>query len=250
MDRKKLKKIATVEARMSSSRLPGKVLLPLAGKPALERLVERARRAKKIEDVVIATTVNPQDDPIVDWARKAGVSVFRGSEEDVLLRVLEAARAFKGEVIVELTGDCPLLDPAHIDELVGFWEESGLDYVSNTLERTYPRGFDTQVFARSVLEEVDRLTQDPADRENVSLYIYEHPQRYKLGGNTAPPELYGPDIRICTDTREDYEVIGRIYDALYPNNPAFGAREIMDYLRAHPEVAAINARIQQKKARA
>ena len=113
-----MRKIATVEARMSSSRLPGKVLLPLYGKPALERLVERARRSKKIEDVVLATTVSPKDDALADWAKKAGVSVFRGSEEDVLLRVLEAAKAFGGEVIVELTGDCPLLDPAHIDELV------------------------------------------------------------------------------------------------------------------------------------
>ncbi len=249
MDRKKMRKIATVEARMSSSRLPGKVLLPLAGKPSLERLVERARRSKKIEDVVIATTVSPKDDAIVEWGKKNGVSVFRGSEEDVLLRVLEAAKAFRGDVIVELTGDCPLLDPAHIDELVTYWEENDFDYVSNILERTYPRGFDTQVFARSVLEEVDKLTQDPADRENVSLYIYEHPERYKLGGKTAAPEMYGPDIRICTDTKEDYEVISRIYEALYPKNPAFNARDIMDYLRAHPEVAAINARIQQKKVR-
>jgi spore coat polysaccharide biosynthesis protein SpsF len=250
MDRKKMRKIATVEARMSSSRLPGKVLLPLAGKPSLERLVERARRAKSIQDVVIATTVSPKDDAIVEWAKKAGVSVFRGSEEDVLLRVLEAAKAYDGEVIVELTGDCPLLDPAHIDELVKYWEENDFDYVSNILERTYPRGFDTQVFARSVLEEVDKLTQDPADRENVSLYIYEHPQRYKLGGKTAPPDQRGADLRICTDMKEDYEVIGRIYDALYPKNPAFGAADIVGFLRANPDIAALNARIQQKKVRA
>ncbi len=250
MDRKSMKKIATVEARMSSSRLPGKIMMPLAGKPALERLVERARRAKSIQDVVIATTTNPQDDAVEIWARKAGVSYFRGSEEDVLLRVLEAAKAFKAEVIVELTGDCPLLDPAMIDQLVALWESGDHDYVSNILERTYPRGFDTQVFSTAVLAKVDKLTQDPADRENVSLYIYEHPEQFKLGGVTAPQELFGPDIRICTDTQEDYEVISRIYADLYPKKPAFDAYDIMDFLKTHPEVAAINRRIQQKKVRA
>ena len=250
MDRKKMRKIVTVEARMSSSRLPGKIMLPLAGKPSLQQLVDRARRAKKIQDVVIATTVNPQDDAVEAWAKKNGVSFFRGSEEDVLLRVLEAARAFKGDVIVEMTGDCPLLDPAMIDELVSLWEENDYDYVSNILERTYPRGFDTQVFSRAVLEKVNELTQDPADRENVSLYIYEHPERFKLGGIKAPKELYGPDIRICVDMKEDYEVIRRIYEALYPKKPDFNAYDIMKFLKDNPEVAKINERIQQKKVRA
>lgn len=249
MDRKKARIVATIEARMSSSRLPGKVLLPLAGKPSLERLVERARRSRYVDEVVVATTVSDKDQAVVDWANKAGVAVFRGSEEDVLLRVLEAARAHKGEIIVELTGDCPLIDPGMIDELIELYRNTDCDYVSNILLRTFPRGWDTQVFSTELLAEVDRRTQDPADRENVSLYIYEKLGRFKLGCITAPPELYGPDIRICTDLKEDYDVIAAIYEGLYPKNPAFTARDIMKFLKDRPELALKNAHIQQKKVR-
>lgn len=243
------KVVATVEARMTSSRLPGKILMPLAGKPALERLVERARRAESVQEVVICTTTNAQDDAVVAWGREAGVAVFRGSEDDVLLRVLEAARKHKAETLVELTGDCPFADPDIIDELTRLYAAHEVDYVSNILVRTYPRGFDTQVFSTATLAEVDRRTQDKADRENVSLYIYEHPQEFRLGCLTAPPELYGPQVRICVDRKEDYDVCAAIYDALYPRNPRFTARDIMAFLAAHPDVAAKNAHIQQKAVR-
>ncbi len=243
------KTIATVEARMTSSRLPGKILKPLAGKPSLERLVERARRAKSVTDVVICTTVNAQDDAVVEWGKKAGVAVFRGSEDDVLLRVLEAAKHHKAETIVELTGDCPFADPDIIDELARFYGAHDVDYASNILVRTYPRGLDTQIFSTATLAKVDTLTQDPPDRENVSLYIYEHPQEFRLGCLTAPSELYGPQIRICVDRVEDYEVCATVYDALYPNNPRFTSRDVMDFLRANPDVAAKNAHIAQKAVR-
>jgi len=249
MDRNKARKIATIEARMTSSRLPGKIMLPLCGKPLLERLVERARQSRWLDDVVVATTTNPADDAVEQWARKAGVSIFRGSEEDVLLRVLEAAKAFRADVIVELTGDCPLLDPAIIDQLMDIYVSSDYDYVSNVLERTYPRGLDTQVFSTAVLTQVDKITRDPADRENVSLYIYEHPERYKLSGLKAPAELYGPNIRICVDRPEDYTVVKRIYGALYPKKPGFDSYDIMRFLKENPDVARMNAHVAQKAVR-
>lgn len=247
--RKTGKVIATIEARMRSSRLPGKILMPLVGKPSLWRLVERARRSRWVSDVVVATTVSPEDDAVEHWAKEEGVSFYRGSEEDVLGRVLDAAKAFHGDVIVELTGDCPLIDPEMMDALIRQYMESDCDYVSNILKRTYPRGWDTQVFSTELLGEVDRLTRDPADRENVSLYIYEHPERYKLGGMEAPPKLYGPDIRICVDRMEDYQVVSAIYEALYPANPLFSSHDVMDFLRNSPEIAKLNAHVQQKKVR-
>lgn len=244
-----MKVVATIEARMSSSRLPGKILLPLAGKPLLERLVERAKKARWVDEVIVATTVSPADDAVEAWAKKAGVSLYRGSEEDVLIRVLEAAKTFNGEVIVELTGDCPLIDPSMIDELVEYYQSHDCDYVSNILVRTYPRGWDTQVFSTAVLDEVNSLTQDPADRENVSLYIYEHPDRYKLAGIKAPARLRGPDIRICVDTAEDFKLVESVFKNLYPANPDFDAYDVMNYLKKNPQIAAINRKVQQKKVR-
>ena len=249
MDRTKQRIVATIEARMNSSRLPGKILLPLAGKPSLERLVERARKSKKVDEVVVATTVSASDDAVEQWAQKAGVSIYRGSEEDVLLRVLEAARAYRGDVIVELTGDCPLIDPTMIDSLIEMYQNSDFDYVSNVLERTYPRGWDVQVFARKILEEVNLSTNDLADRENVSLYIYEHPERFKLGGMKAPKELYGPDIRICVDTLEDFQLVEAVYNALYFKNSDSTAYDVMDFLKKNPKVTALNQRVEQKKVR-
>lgn len=250
MDRKKQRVIATIEARMNSSRLPGKILMPLVGKPSLERLVERARKSKKVEEVIVATTVSASDDAVERWAKKAGVSIYRGSEEDVLLRVLEAAKAYRGDVIVELTGDCPLVEPAFIDELVAMYQNGDYDYVSNILERTYPRGWDTQVFSTALLERVHRTTNDPADRENVSLYIYEHPEQFKLGGIKAPKGLFAPHLRICVDTPEDFKLVEAVYNALYPANPNFTAYDVMEFLNKNPQIAALNKVVTQKKVRA
>lgn len=243
------RRVATIEARMASSRLPGKILKEIIGKPSLERLIERVRHAKLVDEVVVATTVSPQDDAVEAWAKRAGISFFRGSEEDVLLRVLEAAKAFKADVIVELTGDCPLLDPMLIDQVIGKYINSNFDYVSNNKERSYARGFDTQIFSTAVLNEVNCLTRDAADHEHVSLYIYEHPERYKLHTLVAPQELYAPEMRLCVDTSEDFFVVESVFKALYPKNPSFTAQDIMAFMRQHPEIAGVNSAVKQKAVR-
>src|SRR5262249_10453488 len=156
--------VCTIEARMTSSRLPGKVLLEAAGKPLLAHMVERLRRARTLDAIVIATTEEAASDPIVALAEQLGVGCFRGGEEDVLARVLGAAQAYDAELIVETTGDCPLIDPEVVDLVVERFNEGGVDYCSNTLERTYPRGLDTQAFPTAVLAEVAELTQEPPDR--------------------------------------------------------------------------------------
>jgi spore coat polysaccharide biosynthesis protein SpsF len=244
-----MKVVAIIEARMRSSRLPGKVLHPAAGKPMLALLIERLRRARRVDDIVVATTDNPMDDVLEELARRLGVGWFRGSEEDVLDRVLKAAQSAAADVIVEVTGDCPLADPSVVDRLVSVYLENKYDYVANVLKRTYPDGLDVQVFATALLAEVASLTQDPADREHVSLYIYEHPARYKLHNvESNLPEKYW-HLRLTLDTQEDYELIAAIFNELYPTNPAFTLDDVLHLLDRRPQLRALNAEILDKPVR-
>jgi spore coat polysaccharide biosynthesis protein SpsF len=238
--------VATIEARMTSTRLPGKVLKPACGKPMLELMVERLRRVPSLDGVVIATTVNATDDPIVALARRLGVGFWRGNEDDVLGRVLAAATAHKIDVIVETTGDCPLIDPDVVEECIRVYRDSGVNYVSNVLERTYPIGMDTQVFATGVLADVVRRTNDPVDHEHVSLYIYRHPEIYSLRNVPAPSGLRRPDLALTLDTPEDYALITRVFEALYPANPTFGLRDVLAFLDREPAVARLNEHVRRK----
>ncbi len=244
-----MKIVATIEARMGSSRLPGKILKNILDKPTLELLVERVRKSKHIEQVVVATTVDPSDNITEENCRKIGIDCFRGSSEDVLNRVLQTAKAYQADLIVELTGDCPLLDPEIIDSVIEKYLSGSFDYVSNVLERTYPRGLDTQVFSTAVLEKVSQITQDPADRENVSLYIYENPEQFKLGNVKASSEHNRPDLRLTVDTVEDFKLISSIYNELYPKNKDFNLSDVIKLLNQKPELSKLNADVQQKKAR-
>lgn len=244
-----MKTIATIEARMNSSRLPGKVMLPILGKPALQLLVERLQRASTVDGIVIATTTHPADAVIERLAKKLGVGCYRGSEEDVLERVLLAAQSAQADVIVEITGDCPLLDPEMVDAVVKCHRDEKHDYVSNALRRPLPLGMVVQAFATSVLAEVASLTQDPADREHVSLYIYEHPGRYKIHALVMEEAEKHSDIRVTLDTADDYALISAIFEELYPQNPAFSFADIAALCRRKPELLEINKHIAQKKAR-
>ena len=227
---------------MGSTRLPGKTLAPIIGRPMLDLLIERLSQSKQIGQIVVATTT----DRIEKLCRDLQVGCFRGSSEDVLDRVLGAAREFGASLIVEMTGDCPLLDPAVVDQVISLFLSGDYDYVSNILERTYPRGLDTQVFSTRVLAEVSEITQHPADRENVSLYIYEHPERYQLGNLVAPEEIRRPDLRLTVDTNEDLALVREIYERLYPRKPDFSTRDVVELLNAQPELVTINAHVRQK----
>jgi spore coat polysaccharide biosynthesis protein SpsF len=240
------KTAAIVETRMRSTRLPGKALLPAAGKSLLEHLIERLRRARHLEEIIIATTVNDADDRIAQLANDLGVNFFRGSEEDVLGRVLAAARASNVDVIVEIPSDRPLIDPRIVEPCVEGFFATGADYVANNLERSYPLGMDTQVFATDTLEEVARQTLDPVDREHVSLYIYSHPEKYRLLNVKAPPEHTRPWLRLTVDTEEDYHVVRAIFEGLYPLKKDFDLGDILAFLDEHPNIAAINAKVKQK----
>jgi spore coat polysaccharide biosynthesis protein SpsF len=240
--------VCTIEARMTSSRLPGKVLLPAAGKPLLEHMIERLRRTRHIDAIVIATTEDPSSDPLQALADRLGVGCFRGSEDDVLGRVLGAAQAFAADLIVETTGDCPLIDPETVDLVIERFAEGGADYCSNTLERTYPRGMDVQAFPAAVLAEVAGLTNDRSDREHVSLYIYEHPERYRLRSVVSERPETG-EWRLTVDTPEDYELIRTVFDALYRADEAFGLKAILELLDTRPELRELNRHVEQTPAR-
>ncbi len=163
-----------------------------------------------------------------------------------MLRVLEAARAHEIDVIVETTGDCPLIDPGLVEICIQGYLESGVDYVANILERTYPVGMDTQVFSTDVLADVAGRTIEADDREHVSLYIYRHPEIYSLKNMPGPPELTDPGLGLTLDTAEDYELIRRIFEGLYPANPAFGLGDILGFLERNPELLGINEHVRRK----
>ena len=242
-----LKFVGIVEARMTSSRLPGKMMLPIGGKPSLQVLLERLTQTPGLSETVVATTENPTDDPLEELCRGMGVGCFRGSEDDVLGRVLGAARRSEADVIVEITGDCTLVDPEIIQECIEAYKRSDADFVSNSDPvALFPPGMDARIFSTQVLAEVDRLTQAPDDREHVSLYIWEHPERYKLLGVRPGREMDWPEKFIALDTADDLEMITRIYEALAPGNPFFSGEDIVAYLRAHPEVSALNERVQRR----
>lgn len=240
--------VATIEARMTSSRLPGKVLLPLLGVPALEHQIRRVKKSKYVDEIVIATTINAADEPLVALAKKLGVGCYRGSEMDVLDRVLKSAQSVNADIIVELTGDCPATDPHLVDRAIEEFYAAGVDYASNTITSTYPNGFDVQVFPVSVLAQVAELTKDPVDRVHVSYYIYNHPEKFKLFNWVAPADAHGPELRVTLDEESDYELITRIFEALYPTNENFTASDVVQWLYAHPEVIAINKNVRQKEA--
>jgi spore coat polysaccharide biosynthesis protein SpsF len=222
---------ATIEARMTSTRLPGKVLMEAVGKPMLELMIERLRRVPRLDGIIIATTTNATDDPVVALAERLGVMCFRGSEHDVLARVLEAARSHDVDVIVETTGDCPLIDPALVTDVIDAYFTSGADYISNALApRTFPVGMDTQVFSTDILADVASRTDDPEDHEHVSLFIYNNPDIYRVEAVRAPDELHAPNLRLTLDTPEDLKLIRDVFDRLYPLDPCFGLAEILALL--------------------
>jgi spore coat polysaccharide biosynthesis protein SpsF len=241
--------VATIQARMRSERLPGKVLLPILGRPNLELMIERLRRARHVDDVWIATTDDASCDPIEDLARRLSVGCFRGSEEDVLDRVIRTGDAAGADLIVETTGDCPLIDPPTVDLVIERFLDGGVDYCSNVITRTYPRGMDTQVFPLAVLKQVATLTSDPVDHEHVSYYIYQHPERFRLRNVESGLPAGVVELRLTLDTADDFTLIRAVYGELYPSRPDFTLSDVLALFERRPELADINRHVRQKQVR-
>ena len=235
-----------VQARMTSTRLPGKVLLPLAGEPMLTRLVERLRRVQRADGIVIATTTNATDDPIAALCSQLGMPCHRGSEHDVLSRYADAARLHGADTVVRITSDCPLIAPALIDQVIAAYEEGDSDYVSNMLPPTWPYGMAVEVFSAAALAQAHAEATQAAEREHVTPFLYWHPERYSLRNVASPVDL--SQHRWTVDTPEDYALVGRLFDHLMPNHPHFTQADVLALLDQHPDWIALNQHIQQKPA--
>jgi len=241
---------AIVQAREGSTRLPGKALIDVTGKPALERVIERLRASKTLDDIIIATTINERDDCIAQLCEKLGCSYFRGSEEDVLTRVLEAAKKFEVDIICEITADCLLLDWNHIDHLVNLFLEGDYDHVSNIIERTFPRGYDIRVFSREALERTDKECDNFVDRTHCSTWQYLNPKgklNYKVQNWVAPPEQNRPDIEVTLDTPEDLSLIRFIYGFEGQGyNQELTCQQVIHIIDSYPDMYAKVAKIKRK----
>lgn len=245
---KKARVVVIVQARMGATRLPGKPLKTVLNRPLLSYQIERLRQAKAPDEIVIATTTAPQDQVIVDLCEKEGVAVFRGSEQNVLERYYLAAKKYKADVVVRVTGDCPLSDPAILDQAIDYYLQHypAYDYVTNMYSKqlSYPRGVDVEVFSFKGLEKAAREAIKPEEREHVTPYFYEHPEMFQVGILTHHPNE--AHHRWTVDTPEDFELITRILSELYPKNPTFKMADVLELLSRHPDWVEINRHIKQK----
>lgn len=240
-----MKTVAIIQARMGSTRLPGKVMADVAGRPLLYHVVKRAQQARTLDLVIVATSDQPADDVVARFCAEANIPCFRGSEDDVLDRYYQAAKNHEAAVVVRLTADCPLLDPSVIDKVVQAFRAGYYDYVSNVVPPTYPDGLDTEVFRVDALERAWREALVKSDREHVTPYIAEQPDLFRLGNVSYPQDLSG--LRWTVDRPEDLEFVRRVHDYLGPA-PSFGMMAILALLREHPELMEINSGIQRNKA--
>lgn len=238
-----MRTVGIIQARTGSTRLPGKVLMPLLGEPVLAHVIRRVRRARSLDAVVVATTTEPRDDPIIDLGRGLGCAVVRGSEQDLLARYLLAARAHDADRVVRVTSDCPLIDPELVDEVVAALQARHGDYASNTLPpRTYPRGLDVEAFTLAALDQADRQDHDPASREHATPFLYRHPHLFRLVPVHGAVDY--SHHRWTLDTPADYELIRRLYEAL--GDDAFTWHDALAVADAHPDWSELNRHIDQK----
>ena len=241
-----MKIIASIEARMKSSRLPGKVLKKICNKPVLLHIVERLKKSKHINDIVIATSLSKDDDVIEKFALKNNISYYRGSEEDVLKRLLGAHEYMKTDIVVEITGDSPLIDWEVVDKTIEMYLNNNVDYVSNTLKRSHPIGVRSQVFGINILKECENLAYLEKDREHVTTFICKNDNnKYKLLNYSAPKHLDYPRMRLTLDYQEDYDLINKIYEHFYPEDK-FCLFDVIKFLNSNPDISSINKNCKQR----
>ncbi len=232
--------LAILQARMSSTRLPGKVLKSILGRPMLAWQTDRIRRSKTINHLLIATSQEPSDNPIERFCEANQLACYRGALHDVLARFHGAARAFgPADHVVRLTGDCPLIDWTIIDAAVELQRLAGSDLAGNAIERTYPDGLDVEVVSNSALERAHREAIDMSEREHVTQYIYRHPEMFRIAHLTQTPDLGA--MRWTVDTPADFAMVEKVFAGLSGRDNNFLQQDVLDFPEDHPEIAAINA---------
>lgn len=237
--------LGILQARVSSSRLPGKVLKPILGVPMLRHQLDRVRRARSMDAFIVATSTDASDDAIEALCAAAGVGCFRGSLDDVLDRFYQAALAYNPQHVVRLTGDCPLIDPDLIDRVVEFYLAGNFDHAGNAVEPMFPDGLDVEVLRFQVLEYAWRHASLPSHREHVTLFVHRSPDRFRVGSYRNVTDL--SHLRWTVDEPEDFELIRRIYEALYPKNPAFTTEDILAFLSSQPDLLDLNRGIRRNE---
>jgi spore coat polysaccharide biosynthesis protein SpsF len=240
--------VAEIEARMASSRLARKIIADIEGRTMLGRVLDAARRCELVDGIIVATTTNPLDDETQAWCEGEEVACFRGSEDDVLGRVLGAVERQKADVVVEMTGDNPLSCPDVIDAQIALFLDDGYDYLGDNIESTHPVGCGAKIFRAQMLKDLAAWCDDPFVREHVSLYFYEHPERYRIGTLTAPPSLRWPELRVTVDTPQDLEFARSVFRALDREGVRISYENLVRVVRAR-RLNEVNQGVQQKPAR-
>jgi len=235
--------VVVIQARMGSTRLPGKVLKDLGGDTVLGRVVSRVRRCRLVNDLVVATSTAPADDVILHECSRLEIRSFRGSEQDVLDRYYLAAREAQAEAVVRITSDCPLIDPGVSDKTIQAFLDVGPDYASNVLERTYPRGLDTEIVTIAALECAWRDAREAYQREHVTPFVYEHPERFRLLSVKGDHDY--SQYRWTLDTPEDLEFIRAVY-ARSEDGQGLGWKDVLNMVESEPHLAELNRHIIQK----
>jgi len=244
-----MKITATIQARMGSSRLPRKTLKPIMSKPMLWYQIERIKQSRLIDQIIIATSTAPADDEIEEFGKKYGITVFRGSEDDVYGRVVECLKAHQVDIHTEFMGDNPIPDAVLIDSILGFYlkNKDKYDYVSNALSTTYPAGFEVYVYPANVLIEAEKYITEPKLREHVNLHIYQKTEHFRICNLEAPEIIQKyKDYHFEVDTAEDFEVISAVIEYFFPKNPHFSMVEAIQFLESRPDLIAKNSEIHRR----
>jgi spore coat polysaccharide biosynthesis protein SpsF len=232
---------------MTSTRLPGKVLMEICGRPIILHIIERLKKCETIDDVILAIPDTYPNDILEEFALKFGCPYFRGSETDVLLRYYYAAEQYKVSNIIRITADCPLIDSQIINQMIATFIYAQADYAAIGVEGNFPRGLDAEIFSFETLKKVNIEAQNYYEREHVTPYIYEHPELFKIRFIEAENKLRRPELRLTVDTQEDFNLVSEIFKNLYKEEQLFYTEDVIDFLDNHPELLSINACVSQKK---
>ena len=236
---------AIIQARMNSTRLPGKVLKEICGQPMLYYMLKRVSEARQLDQVFLATSIEPGDNAIADFCRSLGVHCFRGQLDDVLDRYYQAAKLVKSDHIIRLTADCPIIDPRVIDSMIDIYKNGRFDYVANTCPPegiTYPEGMDVEIFSFQALEKAWKETDKPSDREHVTFYFWQNPDFFSIFRHDLSENL--ANYRLTVDYPEDFEVISAILNHFLPDNLIFSMEQIVHYLNQNPHIKSKNENIE------
>ncbi len=242
-----MKVLATIEARMGSTRLPGKVMLPFGGLSMLERKIERVLQSELVDAVKVLSTDDPMNQVIEDLCRRIGCPIFRGSEDDITDRIIKGTAEENPDIIVQLTGDNPLIDSYFIDETVECLTDGQLDLASNSLTQNTIIGMNVRCFTREALLRAGKACDDPMVRIHGGYYIQINPDNFKVGECAVDKKYYADDVRLTVDEPADYELCRRVFEVLYPIKHNFSVDDILDLFKKYPEWKAINKNVRQKK---